>query len=70
MSNKYLEFGKKMPGFVFQEILKHILQNPAYTIMHGAVAVGKKNAHYFSSFVTIFCNLKNFVFRMVVKFAK
>ena len=31
-----------MPGFVFQEILNHILQNPAYTIMHGAVAK-KKN---------------------------
>ena len=31
-----------MPGFVFQEILNHILQNPAYTIMHGAVAQKNK----------------------------
>ena len=49
MSNKYNSVcqintlsSEKMPGFVFQEILNHILQNPAYTIMHGAVANKKK----------------------------
>ena len=38
MSNILKYFGKKMSGFVFQEIIKHIMQNPAHTIMHEAVA--------------------------------
>ena len=31
-----------MSGFVFQEIFKHTMQNPAHTLMHEAVAKNKK----------------------------